>query len=462
MTFAFLLFAFVAAVNPCRQRLVMPERLAVVALGCLLALGAVACIAALGGALLEGLDISPESFRLGAALVLALEGARFLLFARPGAEPELAGLKAALVPVAFPLLLTPGVVALAVAAGGDDVEPEAVGALAIALALVLSRRTGTPRSAGGSALDGRRGASSAPSRSPRAWRSPSARFGTSSVNRRRAAALGNTRVDEGSTDGIRGAEGKAERRLGDRALPTDHRDHHRHPRRRGRPPRPRPGRRHGSTSPAEPARSPSVPRPPGRSVTGIDLAPKLIETAKERAGELGLDIDYRVGDAERLELDDASFDKVSSTCGIMFTPDHEATAGELARVTKPGGKIALANWTPTGGLAKMFAVMAPYQPAPPPSSPFAWGDEEHVRDLLGEAFELDLSEHVSTLRTASGEEYWELFSTSYGPTKTLADSLGDRREELHRDWVDFFEQNYRVDGEIVHTREYLLVLGTRR
>lgn len=137
MTFAFLLFAFVAAVNPCRQRLVMPERLAVVALGCLLSLGAVACIAALGGALLEGLDISPESFRLGAALVLALEGARFLLFARPGAEPELAGLKAALVPVAFPLLLTPGVVALAIAAGGDDVEPEAVGGLSIGLALVL-------------------------------------------------------------------------------------------------------------------------------------------------------------------------------------------------------------------------------------------------------------------------------------------------------------------------------------
>ena len=200
----------------------------------------------------------------------------------------------------------------------------------------------------------------------------------------------------------------------------------------------------------------------GADVTGIDLAPVLIETAKERAQGLGLEIDYAVGDAENLDVADASFDKVSSTCGIMFTPDHEATARELARVTKPGGQIGLANWTPTGGLAKMFAVMAPYMPAKPPSSPFAWGDEEHVRELLGEAFELELSEHVSTLKVASGEEYWELFSTSYGPTKTLADSLGERREELHRDWVDFFEQNYRADGEIAHTREYLLVLGTRR
>ena len=200
----------------------------------------------------------------------------------------------------------------------------------------------------------------------------------------------------------------------------------------------------------------------GADVTGLDLAPVLIETAQQRAAEAGLEIDYVVGDVERMELDDASFDKVSSTCGIMFAPDHEAAARELARVTKPGGQIALANWTPTGGLAKMFKVMAPYQPAPPPSSPFDWGDESRVRELLGESFERELTEHVSTLRVPSGEAYWELFSTSYGPTKTLADSLGDRREELHRDWVDFFETNYRANGEIAHTREYLLVLGRRR
>jgi SAM-dependent methyltransferase len=200
----------------------------------------------------------------------------------------------------------------------------------------------------------------------------------------------------------------------------------------------------------------------GADVTGIDLAPALIETAQERAESLGLSIDYAVGDAENLHVPDASFDKLASTCGIMFAPDHEAVAGELARVTKPGGRIALANWTPTGGLAKMFAVMAPYQPAPPPSSPFAWGDEARVTELLGEAFELQLEEHVSTLRVPSGEAYWELFSTSYGPTKTLADSLGERREDLHRDWVEFFETNYRANGEIAHTREFLLVLGTRR
>jgi ubiquinone/menaquinone biosynthesis C-methylase UbiE len=200
----------------------------------------------------------------------------------------------------------------------------------------------------------------------------------------------------------------------------------------------------------------------GARVTGIDLAPALIETARERAAERRLEIDYRVGDCERLELDDASFDVVSSTCGVMFAPDHEATARELARVTRPGGVIALASWTPTGGLARMFGVMRPFLPAPPPANPFDWGDETRVHQLLGDAFALEIEEHVSTLRLPSGEAYWDLFSTSYGPTKVLADSLGDRREELHRAWVEFFETQYRVNGEIQHTREYLLVVGERR
>ena len=202
----------------------------------------------------------------------------------------------------------------------------------------------------------------------------------------------------------------------------------------------------------------------GARVTGVDLAPALIETARREAQERGLEIDYRVGDCERLELEDGAYDVVSSTCGIMFAPDHAATARELARVAAPGGRIGLANWRPEGGVGEMFRMMAPFQPPPAAGagSPFDWGREEHVEELLGEAFELRFEEHASTFRIGSGEEYWQLFSTSYGPTKTLAESLGDRSEELHRAWVDFFENRYRQDGEIVHVREYLLVLGTRK
>ena len=200
----------------------------------------------------------------------------------------------------------------------------------------------------------------------------------------------------------------------------------------------------------------------GAPVVGIDLAPALIETARSRAAERGLDIDYRVGDCERLELDDASFAAVSSCVGIMFAPDHAASASELARVTQPGGRIALAAWTPTSGIADLFKLMSPFQPAPPPSSPFAWGDEATVTGLLGDAFELSFERHISPFHTPSGEAYWELFSTSYGPTKTLAARLGERREELHWAWVDFFESNHRTNGEISHPREYLLVVGERR
>ena len=82
-------------------------------------------------------------------------------------------------------------------------------------------------------------------------------------------------------------------------------------------------------------------------------------------------------------------------------------------------------------------------------------------ELLGEWFELARGAHLD-LRAPSGQAYWELFSTSYGPTKTLADSLGDRREQLRRAWVEFFETELPRDGEIVHTREYLLVVGERR
>ena len=200
----------------------------------------------------------------------------------------------------------------------------------------------------------------------------------------------------------------------------------------------------------------------GADVVGIDLSPGLIETAQERAKELGLTIDYRVGDCENLEVEDASFDAVSSTCGIMFAPDHEATARELARVVKPGGRIGLANWTPAGGIGDMFRVMAPFQPAPPPSSPFDWGKEDRVRDLLGDAFDLDITEQVSTLKMESAQAYWDLFVSSYGPTKTLAENLGERRAELERAWIDMFESKYKVDDGVAHTREYLLILGTRR
>jgi SAM-dependent methyltransferase len=202
----------------------------------------------------------------------------------------------------------------------------------------------------------------------------------------------------------------------------------------------------------------------GAEVIGVDIAPALIEQAKERAAARGLDIDYRVGDAEALEFADAGFDLVTSTCGVMFAPDHAAVARELARVTKQGGRIALACWTPDSGLARMFEVMRPFQPAPPPpgvGNQFDWGREDYVSDLLGGDFALEFVHGDSVLKADSGESVWQLFSTEYGPTKTLADSLDEeRREELHDAFVDLHEQS-RTNGGIEFSRTYLLTLGTR-
>ena len=196
----------------------------------------------------------------------------------------------------------------------------------------------------------------------------------------------------------------------------------------------------------------------GARVVGIDLAPALIETARERAAARGLTIDFRVGDCENLTgVDDAAFDAVGSSVGIMFAPDHGAAASELARVTKPGGRIALANWKPGPGVQDMFKIMVPFQPAPPPSIPFDWGDESKVTELLGDDFGLAFETRVNTVEYDSGEAYWEDMSENYGPTRSLYESLGDRGEELQRTWVTFFGE-----APVAHDRPYLLVTGTRR
>jgi ubiquinone/menaquinone biosynthesis C-methylase UbiE len=203
----------------------------------------------------------------------------------------------------------------------------------------------------------------------------------------------------------------------------------------------------------------------GADVIGIDLAPALIETARRRATEKGLEIDYRVGDAENLDVEDGSIDVVTSTFGVMFAPDQPRAAAELDRVTRPGGKLVLSPWRPEGGIGVMFEMLAPFQPPLPDGAgaPLDWGRPEYIEALLGDAFELAFETRTSTDSSESGESMWQFYVDNFGPVKTLAGSLDDgRREELHRAWVDFFETNYRADGGIEYEREWLLVTGTRR
>lgn len=203
----------------------------------------------------------------------------------------------------------------------------------------------------------------------------------------------------------------------------------------------------------------------GATVIGVDIAADLVASARERAKEDGLSIDYRVGDAENLPFADGEFDAVISTCGVMFATRPEAAAKELARVTRKGGRVALTTWLPDSNLFKMFMVMKPYMPPPPnpaPPSPFEWGKQERVRKLLGDAFDLRFERGTSYYREPSGEAAWNTFSNSYGPTKALAGSLDDtKRVELRRDFIAFHD-GFPTELGICVPREYLLTVGIKR
>lgn len=202
----------------------------------------------------------------------------------------------------------------------------------------------------------------------------------------------------------------------------------------------------------------------GAHVTGLDLAPTLIETAKRLAAERKLEIDFDVGDAERLPYQDAAFEVVSSAVGVVFVPDHGAAARELTRVCCPGGQLGITAWLPEGGVGDFFRIMLPFQ-APQSataSSPFDWGRREYVSELLGGAFDLAFEEFDCPYIPESGEAAWQELSSAYGPTKALAESLPPQsRAELRRAVVAFYER-LRDDGGVFHPRGYLLATGRRR
>ena len=199
----------------------------------------------------------------------------------------------------------------------------------------------------------------------------------------------------------------------------------------------------------------------GAEVTGLDLAPALLAQARAKAEREGLQVDWKLGNAEALELPDVSFDVVSSCFGIIFAPDREAVAAELARVCRSGGRLALANWRPNEGLHAVYSRFAGEDAAG--MNPDDWGDEQRVEELLGPAFELQFEEHTWHLEGDSPEAVWQLMTSSAPPVKAFADSLdAAQREELHAALVDYWRGFAGADGRVSEPRRYLLVLGTRR
>lgn len=203
----------------------------------------------------------------------------------------------------------------------------------------------------------------------------------------------------------------------------------------------------------------------GAHATGIDYVPDLVAIARRRAAAEVLDIDFVEGDAESLPFPDASFDHVLSAIGVMFTADHERAASELVRVTRRGGQIALASWTPTGFVGRLLKTVGAHVPPPAVAQPpTRWGTEDGVRQLLGDHVTALTSRTASvTQRFASAEAFADLFLTYYGPTHTAASRLSDAgRRALRDDIVALAEtSNGATDGTVVCGWEYLVVTATR-
>jgi SAM-dependent methyltransferase len=199
----------------------------------------------------------------------------------------------------------------------------------------------------------------------------------------------------------------------------------------------------------------------GADVTGVDLAPKLIETARRLAAEEGLEIRFEPGDAEALPVEDAAFDVVSSAMGLIFAPDHAAVVRELARVCKSGGRIGFSAWRKDSCFMPVTRKYAPPLLLGQGDSE-DWGSEQYAQAMLGGAFEVSFEEGDSPITGESGEAVWELLSTSAGPMKARTETLEpDVLAQLHGEFVELLEA-HRTESGIRLPGPYLIVLGIRR
>lgn len=206
----------------------------------------------------------------------------------------------------------------------------------------------------------------------------------------------------------------------------------------------------------------------GAEVVACDLTPELLEAGQRQAAHRSAVLDWRQADAEALPFADGEFDTVLSCVGIMFAPNHQASAGEMTRVCRPGGTIGLINWTPEGFVGQMLAAMKPYVPPPPPGaqSPLLWGREDHVRALLGhQATDITISRQTVTVDCfASPAAFREYFKANYGPTAAAYRGIAedpDRVAALDRDLDELAERHDRGTGPTIMDWEYLLLIARR-
>jgi len=201
-------------------------------------------------------------------------------------------------------------------------------------------------------------------------------------------------------------------------------------------------------------------------VTSTDYVPALLERGRQRAAAERLKIEFQEADAEALPFADGTFDVVVSTFGVMFTPDQEKAAGELARVCRPGGKIGLANWTPEGFIGQLFKTLGQHMPPPAGvKSPAMWGKRERMTELFGSAASAIQAEpRAFAFRYRSPLHFLDVFRNYYGPLLKAFDALEPAKQAaLHADIMSLIARfNRSGDDTMIVPSEYLEIVITKR
>jgi ubiquinone/menaquinone biosynthesis C-methylase UbiE len=204
----------------------------------------------------------------------------------------------------------------------------------------------------------------------------------------------------------------------------------------------------------------------GCDVTSTDYVAALLERGQDRARAEHLEVTFQVADAEALPFDDASFDAVLSTFGVMFAPDQAKAATELARVCRPGGRIGLANWTPEGFVGQMFKTLGRHVPPPPGAQPPSnWGDEAWLHSHFDDHdFLTQVTRRTFNFRYRSAAHFIDTFRAWYGPVhKAFAALPVDGAMALERDFTELLNRTNRAgEASLVVPGEYLEVVITRR
>jgi SAM-dependent methyltransferase len=198
----------------------------------------------------------------------------------------------------------------------------------------------------------------------------------------------------------------------------------------------------------------------GARVCGLDMTRAMLARARAKADATGLEVELVLGDAEALPFEDSSFDVVCSSMGVIFAPDRGAVARELARVTRPGGRLGLTVWR---ARPEQQAIYDRFRGGPAPVDHHVWGDEEVVTELLCGEFELDLQEGVWQLEGESPDDLYEFMAAAAPPTIDFLERLSpEERDGYRAAAVEYWRGYAGEDGRVREPWRYLVVLGRRR